>query len=187
MGRLNLLLGAALALYPLLALRLGDGLSTEVLIAGFGLLLLLRVLGSELPPAWRAPVLLGVLAFSGLALLDPGLRLFKAYPVIVCLGGAALFGASLRHPPSAIERFMARLGVTASPVQARYMRGVTQLWLVFFLGNAAVTAYLAWFGSTAAWAVYSGAGSYLIIGLLFGCEYVFRLRFQARLARQESP
>ena len=187
MGWFRILLAVLLALYPLLALRLGDGISAAALVVGFSVLLLLRVLtGATVSNGQRVALLLGVLAFSILALLDPALRLFKAYPVMICLAGAGAFAASLISPPSAVERLMRRFGVQPNSIQSRYMRGVTWLWFGFFLGNALFTGYLAWFGSVQAWAYHTGFVSYLLIGGLLAGEYGYRLWFQAQLARRGS-
>ena len=114
---------------------------------------------------------LALVAMSANALLP-----LKLYPVLVNAVLLAVFLASLRHPPSAIER-LARLREPELPPHAvRYTRRVTQVWAVFFFVNGAIALVTALWASDAAWALYNGLVAYLLIGLLFGIEWLVRQR-----------
>lgn len=114
---------------------------------------------------------LALVAMSANALLP-----LKLYPVLVNAMLLAVFLASLRHPPSAIER-LARLREPELPPHAvRYTRRVTQVWAVFFSVNGAIALATALWASDAAWALYNGLIAYLLIGLLFGVEWLVRQR-----------
>jgi uncharacterized membrane protein len=57
---------------------------------------------------------------------------------------------------------------------------VTQLWCAFFIANGAVAIYTALFGSRDDWALYNGLIAYLLMGGLFGGEWLYRSLFITR-------
>ncbi|MGC4027637.1 MAG: hypothetical protein QM696_02010 [Steroidobacteraceae bacterium] len=132
----------------------------------------LAVLRMALRREWLWGVLLLVMAAATL-LTDRSLPA-KFYPVAVNLGLLGVFGHSLLKPPSFVER-IARLREPLLPAAAvAYTRHVTMVWCAFFVFNAAIAAWLAVFGSDAAWALYSGGIAYLCAALLFGIEFLAR-------------
>ena len=56
----------------------------------------------------------------------------------------------------------------------RYTRNVTVAWVVFFLLNAAISLWTALYGDLATWTLYNGFISYILIGLMFGGEFLLR-------------
>ena len=58
------------------------------------------------------------------------------------------------------------------------MRKVTQVWCVFLLVNAALSAATALWGDLAVWTLYNGLISYGVMGTLFAVEYAIRRRVQ---------
>ena len=124
------------------------------------------------------PVLLAVaIATLCLALANPSLAML-AYPVLMNLGMAAAFGLSLRHGPSLIQIFASLRDPNPSPAAQAYMRKVTQVWCVFLLVNAALSAATALWGDLAVWTLYNGLISYGVMGTLFAVEYAIRRRVQ---------
>jgi uncharacterized membrane protein len=116
----------------------------------------------------------GVLLLALLALLTNHSLPVKLYPAVVSLSFLAVFGYSLYKPPSFVER-IARLREPDLPPQAvMYTRRVTFVWCIYFLVNAAIAAGLALWGSDRDWALYSGAVSYVLAGLLFAGEFLVR-------------
>lgn len=104
----------------------------------------------------------------------------KLYPVAVNALMLALFGLSLRHPPSMIERF-ARLQEPDLPMHAiAYTRRVTQVWCGFFVINGTLALLTALYASTDVWALYNGLIAYLLMGALFAGEWLVRQRVRAR-------
>lgn len=98
----------------------------------------------------------------------------RTYPVIVNAVLAILFGVSLLHPPSLIER-LARLQDPALPESGViYTRKVTQVWLAFFVLNGSISAYTAFWGTMEQWTLYNGAISYVLMGTLFVVEWLVR-------------
>ncbi len=106
----------------------------------------------------------------------------RYYPLAINLGLLAVFGWSLLHPPTVIERF-ARLQEPDLPDAALpYVRRVTQVWCGFFVLNGSISLATVLWGSDAAWALYNGCLSYLAMGLLFAVEWLVRQRVKRRLA-----
>ncbi len=114
-----------------------------------------------------------------LAVLGFGLKntlLLKLYPVLVNGGLLAVFVSSLRYPPSIAER-IARLRSPDLPrVAVAYTRRVTQAWCVFFVGNGLVALWTALWSPDHAWFIYNGVIAYVLIGALFGGEWLVRQR-----------
>lgn len=96
------------------------------------------------------------------------------YPVIISLMMLAIFGSSLWSSQSIIER-LARLQTPDLPQKGViYTRKVTQVWCLFFILNATITATLILWEQFEYWAIYTGIVSYIFIGLLMGGEWLVR-------------
>lgn len=135
--------------------------------------------GAARMTAWRilAPAAVALAALAAWA--DHALPL-KLYPALVNAALLAVFGWSLWHPPTVVER-LARLREPDLPPHAvRYTRRVTQVWCVFFIFNGLVAAWTAWFATERVWALYNGGIAYVLIGLLFAGEWLVRRRVIAR-------
>lgn len=129
---------------------------------------------------WVVAAGAGLLA--GLSWLQGSPLAVKLYPVMVSLVLLGVFGYSLWHPPSVVER-LARLQEPDLPPQAvRYTAQVTQVWCVFFLANAVVSLATACWGTDAQWALYNGLLSYVLMGLLMAVEWCVRQRVRRRHA-----
>lgn len=90
---------------------------------------------------WLVGLTAAALVLVALLALKPDLAV-KAYPVVISLAIAAIFGRSLIWPPTIVER-IARLREPDLPPEAvAYTRGVTQIWFGFLLVNAAIAAAL---------------------------------------------
>lgn len=178
-----------LVLYPLLVYvgiqQLGPRvLAAILLVAALVRLVVAKVSGKALGnSAW---LLLAAAVATGLTLATGSLLGLKCYPVLVSGVMLVLFGISLWHPPSMIERF-ARLQQPDLPTYAiPYTRKVTWVWCGFFVVNGAVaTATI--FASDYWWALYNGLLSYLLMGLLLAGEYLVRLRVKKRHDNKPLP
>jgi len=176
----NVLATVLTLLYPL-AIWLGADRVEPRWLAG----LLLLAVATRLPglkvsraARWSAA---GGLALVALALASNAVLPLKLYPVLVNAAMLAAFGATLVAGPSMIER-LARLREPALPPQAvAYTRRVTQAWCLFFGVNGAIALGTALFASNAAWSLYNGVIAYLLMGAMFGGEYLLRMRLKRRL------
>jgi len=174
---MTVLTAAITLLYPL-AIWFGHGQMEPRWLAG----LLLLAAATRVPALKLSGVARwsvgGALVLVACAIWSNMLLPLKLYPVLVnaaLLGG---FGYSLTTPVSAVER-MARLrGADFPPVAQAYMRTVTQVWCGFFVVNGAIALGTALWASEAVWSLYTGVISYGLMAVLFGAEYLVRMRFK---------
>jgi uncharacterized membrane protein len=166
-------------LYPLV-IWLGHGRVEPRLLAGFVLLAaLMRVFTLKVSTASRW-WLGGALLLAAAAIISNAWLPLKLYPVMVNVAMLCAFGLSLISPPSMVER-LARLREPDLPTEAiLYTRRVTQVWCVFFVFNGSIALATALWASPDIWSLYNGAIAYLLMGLLFGGEYMVRVRFKRR-------
>lgn len=173
----NVLAAVLTLVYPL-AIWFGHGAIEPRWLAG----LLLLTAATRLPALkinasarWSAA---GALVLVAVAVASNAVLPLKLYPVLVNGALLAAFGASLVRGPSMVER-LARLREPDLPPEAiAYTRRVTQAWCVFFVANGAVALGTALFATDAVWSLYTGVISYVLMGLMFGGEYLLRMRFK---------
>jgi len=111
--------------------------------------------------------------------------ILKLYPAAISVGLLFGFCWSLINPPTIIERLARATAGDLPPEAIVYTRNVTMIWCCFFVFNIAVSVLTALSGSMQLWAFYNGFLSYLLIGLLFSIEYLFRRAFRNRLEQQQ--
>jgi uncharacterized membrane protein len=160
----------------------------QVVPAGFFAIGLLAILALRLAlsrgPNNRntLPYLIVALGLMILAARSPMIGL-KAYPVLLSLALATVFGYSLRWPPTIVEQ-IARIRHPDLPQYVNsYLRKVTIAWLMFFLVNAAISAATAMSGSLKLWTLYNGLISYLAMGVMFVVEFLVRQIVHQRIRR----
>lgn len=131
-------------------------------------------------PAWLLPVgWLAIVLLAAAALVVP-VGAMTAYPILVSLSFAAVFGHSLLRGPSVVER-IARLREPYLPDWVvGYTRIVTMVWFVFFLANATLSAATALSGDLQLWTLYNGLVSYVLMGCLFAGEFAVRSYLRRR-------
>jgi uncharacterized membrane protein len=154
-----------------------------VLVAGW---ILLRTVPSLVATASRqqlvAALKLPLIAifFSLLGAVTNDARFLLLLPSATQFGFAGVFASSLRrgHVPL-VESFARMQKKDLSDEELRYCRTVTVIWAVYLTACGVSGLLLAWLSSPATWAVFTGAGSYVLVAALFGAEYVFRtIRFR---------
>ena len=179
-GKLARLLQIALAVgYPLLVYFALGVVSARALglaiLALFALRLALARPGSLRAyarlagPAGAAFVAAGV---ASLVWNDP--RVLLLTPALVNLGLLAAFASSFAARETLIESFaLAQVG-TLSAEEHAYCRRVTALWCAFLGANASAIVWLALAGTRELWALYTGIVAYVLLGVLFAAEFVYR-------------
>jgi uncharacterized membrane protein len=174
----KVLVAAATLAYPVVV-YLGLGRWSPLWLAlGLAALMLLRAWSGR-DPVWLLAGAGAVLLSFASFFADSWLPL-KLYPVMVSGVLLSVFGASLLHPPTVIER-IARLAEPHLPAYAvAYTRKVTLAWCVFFVANGLVSLATVLWGSDEAWLFYNGLLAYVLMGLLFACEWLLRQRMRAR-------
>lgn len=147
-----------------------------------GLLVLAAL--TRLPTLKASPMgrwlMAGALLLVGLTVWSNQLLPLKLYPFLMNVLTLGVFGYSLFYPPSIVER-IARITEPDLPPEAiGYTRRVTQVWCIFFIANGAIALYTALWASQEVWSLYNGLIAYLLMGVMFGGEYLIRLRFRRR-------
>lgn len=166
-------------MYPL-AIWLGHGELEPRLFAGLLLLAALTRLWTWETGSAGRWWLAGALLLAVATLWGNAWMPLKLYPVLVSGVMLGVFGYSLMSPPSLVER-IARMKEPNLPDAAiPYTRRVTQVWCVFFVFNGLVALATALWASPAIWSLYNGMISYVLMGMLFGGEYLVRMRFRRR-------
>jgi uncharacterized membrane protein len=127
---------------------------------------------------WLLALLIAAIVLIALAAIDSRMAV-KAYPVLLSLTAACVFGTSLLSPPTVVERLARLSEPNLSPEGVAYTRTVTRIWTIFLLGNAAVAAAVGLWGSIEQWTLWNGFISYLLMGSLFIGELAVR-RFVRR-------
>ncbi|PHQ69450.1 MAG: hypothetical protein COB93_08040 [Sneathiella sp.] len=115
-----------------------------------------------------------VLVVMAMLMLVDELLAIKAYPVMVSLAMAALFGYSLFYPPSIIERIARLREPDLDAHGVRYTRNVTLAWVLFFVSNASISSWTALYATLEVWTLYNGFISYILVGVMFTVEFVIR-------------
>jgi uncharacterized membrane protein len=128
---------------------------------------------------------LAVVACVWLALKRANLAL-KAYPICVNLGLLAVFGQSLLHGPTVVERLATLRQGPLDERGVRYTRTVTQAWCVFFVLNAALSLATALAATQRVWALYNGGIAYGLMGLMFAGEWLIRQRVLRKAAATQG-
>ena len=152
------------------------GHSWSVQALGFGFLLALlaahRVSGD---PVIGRSLLCGGLLLLGSSMWFRTALPLKFYPVMVNGVLLGVFCASLRVPPTIIERIARLRDPALPPAGVRYTRRVTQMWCVFFLFNGILSLWSIT-RSDRVWFWYNGVIAYVLIGSLFCGEWCVRRR-----------
>ena len=119
-----------------------------------------------------------IIGYAALIVWLDSERLLRLYPVLINLLVFMLFASTLLSPPSMIEHISRRAGMEVPPSGVAYTHKLTLVWCVFFLINAAAAGTTAIAASRATWALYNGFISYVLMGLLFGAEYLYRQHYK---------
>ena len=141
----------------------------------------LIALGMALTSRWKIPALLlwgATVAALGWnwALIEAGFEwVYFLQHCGVFLLLAAAFGRSLAPGAEPVVSRFARISHgNLAPVVARYTRRVTLAWALFFVALPTVSALLFWSGQIAPWSVFINFATPVLIGLMFGTEFVMR-------------
>ena len=171
----------ALVVYPLIVYVLIEQTSPHLLVGLFGAFAMLRLLlVRELNRTW---LWLGVLTVAALCVsswFQGSVDAVRLYPALMSAAGAVFGIYTLRHPPSAIERLVKLINMPVTEARRPYLRGVTRVWVVFFMANGAFALYTAVAAPLSVWAFYNGFLSYVLVAALFTAEYLFRQWYAAR-------
>ena len=182
---LGLAIGVVLSLYPFCVYfglqQFGPRIVAAVLLTLFCVRYLALkshtgFLRSNLLPAASAT---GVV-FCAVTILADQSQFLKFYPVFSNIFFLILFASSLRTPPTVIERVARLRHPNLSPRGVRHTRQVAVVWCFFFVLNGMAALYTAMVSTMKVWTLYNGFIAYLLMGVLFGLEFLVR---KARMAQ----
>ena len=174
----NLVVGLLTLLYPMLVyLGLGrwEPRWLALLLAGVAIA---RAIATP-DRMWRVAAA-GALLLAAVSVWGNHALPLKLYPVLVSGVLLAVFGASLLHPPTVIERIARLREPKLNAAGVAYTRTVTQVWCGFFALNGAISMATAMWANESVWALYNGLIAYVLMGLLFAGEWLVRQRVKAR-------
>lgn len=165
--------------YPLLVFAGLHWLDARILGLCVGIFVTARLISSRAKIfRERRALLLPALALLAVLILfaarsnDP--RYLFLLPALINAVLLITFAASLWHSPPIVETFARLQAGELSPAEVVYCRAVTKVWCGFFVLNCAAIVWLALEGTPAQWALYTGLISYLLVGMLFSAEYIYR-------------
>lgn len=137
----------------------------------------LRALTTRQAVWWVAALGTGVLALVATA-FNQALPL-KLYPALVNVVMLTVFATSLRFGPPLVERLARLQEPDLPPFAVAYTRRVTQVWCGFFVLNGGLALLTALYASDRVWMLYNGLLAYVMMGALFGGEWLVRRRVKA--------
>jgi len=175
---INSIIGLLTLLYPF-AVYMGTRYAEPWQIAtAMCALLLLRLIVSDSGQQWNRLLFMAGIIYCGFAIWSNNQISLLYYPALVNAVMLLLFSWSLYAPPSAIERIARLQHPDLPPEGVIYTRRVTQVWCGFFILNGGIALATAIWASFELWSLYNGFIAYLLMALLFGCEYLVRLKTQ---------
>ncbi len=118
----------------------------------------------------------GGIVLAGAGLLRGSAEAMLYYPTLVNLVLLIVFVHSLIYPPAVITRLARIREPDLPPAGVRYTRNVTVVWSVFFLLNGSASIFTAIWTTAETWTLYNGFIAYVLIGALFGGEWLVRAR-----------
>ena len=174
----NLLVVLTLAAYPFLVYYGKERIGALWITAG--LLLLWGVKSLLSGQRWQQIVALALLVCVVLFQLTDKSGFLYFYPVVINLVLLAVFAGSLFTSMSVVERIARSQEPDLPQAAVQYTRTVTKIWSVFFVLNGS-TIYLLWrAGYFHAWSLYTGFISYILMGLLFAGEWLYRRHYKRK-------
>jgi uncharacterized membrane protein len=137
--------------------------------------------------SWRLPAAVGIAVCAVAFAMNREVSLLLL-PVSIGSGMLIVFGWTLIRPPTMVEQFALLLAGSLSEDERVYCRRITWVWAGFFAVNVAVSACTALFASRQVWALYNGLVAYLLMGVLFSAEFIYRhWRFRRYVGLPTDP
>jgi uncharacterized membrane protein len=122
------------------------------------------------------PVTAAIASLAGISAWLDSATFILFTPALVNASLLATFAMTLRRGATPIIERFARLQHELTVDEVRWCRVLTGVWCGFFICNGLAIAALALFAPLSWWALYSGAISYMLVGLLGAGEYILRKR-----------
>lgn len=167
-------LGVVFLLYPLLVYWSMQRFEPRYIGVGVLLFYLLRLFIQSNNLMAKKLILVGFLmAVIGVWVLNSEMLLLLM-PVIINFIVALIFAHSYLEPPTIPAKFAAKIEGTLNNRQIAYTNKVTLVWIAFMVLNGTVALYTVLFSSKEVWMLYNGLVAYILMGTLFGLEFLYR-------------
>lgn len=114
------------------------------------------------------------LILAGLRWIEPRAIALLYLPALVNACLLFAFGRTLLRGPSLVETLARLQEPELSDAQIAHCRTFTAVWCVFFAINTGVCLSLAVREDLWLWALYTGVLSYVLMGMVFGVEWLVR-------------
>lgn len=174
----NIALGIVFVLYPVIVffgLKWFEPSILALILVGLALLRY-YFSNNKLPIPFINTVGVVVIVLLGFSYFANSAFLLKLYPVVMNLSFLSIFCYSLVYPPSVIT-LIAGMREKLNENAVVYTKKVTVVWCVFFVCNALIALWTV-FQPEEYWALYNGFISYVLMGILFACEWLVRRNFK---------
>lgn len=166
-------LGGLLLLYPLMIYTHRDNVYVSgcCLISMVSISMIRSILYKKKD---QLLVSIGVMLLVGFFLIQKPALAHLIYPSLVSLSVAVYFIYTLISPPSAIEQIARVIQGDLDEKGIQYTRKVTLIWVLFCVLNAAISYLTVLSNNKNIWFLYNGVISYILMGMLFAGEYLYR-------------
>lgn len=105
--------------------------------------------------------------------------ILKLYPPVCNFVIFCIFFGSLFPKETVIQKFARLCGDKLEKPALDYTRKVTYLWCVFTFLNFLISVWTIFLPDNI-WILYNGFISYMLIGIVFGVEYIVRINLRRR-------
>ncbi|TBR39801.1 MULTISPECIES: hypothetical protein [Dyella] len=173
----KLLLPMIGVLYPFLVYFGMEHVSTPIFAVALGIIWLIRAPGLLKEPGGRWMVA-AALAYCALLAFTGESEMLQWYPTLISALLLFAFGISLRFGPPMVERIARVREPNLPPEAIPYTRKVTWVWVGFFIFNGLMSTALTLWAPLHWWTLYNGFIVYMIMGVLFGGEWLLRKRLR---------
>ncbi len=103
----------------------------------------------------------------------------KLYPAVVNFSIFMIFFSSLFANETVIQKFARMAEGELHPKVRVYTKNLTYLWCVFLFVQFALSVWTI-FLPDRVWMIYNGCVSYILLGVFFAVEYIFRIFFKRK-------
>ena len=123
-----------------------------------------------------------------LGLIFPHILMVKLLPAFINLVLLSIFTYSIISPPTVIEKFASAMHKGQfKKEQVDYTRKITVIWAVFFLLDLLAVVYIAFYRTMLDWAIFTGAINYILMGIIFFGEVLYRkISMEPAWAKEET-
>lgn len=107
----------------------------------------------------------------------------KFYPVVVNSFIFCVFFSSVFCEETIIQKIAKKMDGELTDFSRNYTRKLTYVWCIFLFVNLSIS-FATVFMSPKVWELYNACISYIVLGVMFGVEYIVRIILRAKYDRK---